>query len=371
DVLQDKPDVGALDLGLGGAVVPFVAGGTSDSCSVARSPLFEVSSVTPGLAADTVSLGSSSPWCFPASVDVNPTKPFTFDSDMDCDFAVFGSWVSVGSSWSSSSSFVDEDTSFKRKLSFASFRPSDVEPEGKCRRLFRVSGCSAGAKRKPKPVPPSPESILVTKESSRATHRTLVSHTGPTHQKDVEHRNRVRVKREFMGSLDTIYEEGIPNFLFINKEAEFTILQIQVLTRQLDEIRISLQQRLTLQRIDEDFDHDHRIFGQPNSPDWLQDAITDMSNVLPCLPHVNNLCVQQLLKNDFGSTATANTKWRKYERMEIEEDVDAEADEDPNDSRVNYNKNTISNMRREIFKIRKSSNNTSSLFCTTENGILF
>ncbi|KAI7890427.1 uncharacterized protein EV154DRAFT_482268 [Mucor mucedo] len=211
DVLQDNPDVAAVDLGLGGAVVPFVAGGTSDSsfysCSVARSPLFEVSSVTPALAPNTVSLGSSSPWCFPASVDVNPAKPFTFDNEMDCDFAVFGSWVSVGSSWSSSSSFVDEHTSLKRKLSCASFRPSDVEPEAKCQRSFRVSGWSVAAKKKSKPVPPSPESVPVTKGFSGVSHKTLVSHTGLPRQNNVEHRNRVRVKREFMGSLETIHEE--------------------------------------------------------------------------------------------------------------------------------------------------------------------
>ena len=93
-------------------------------------------------------------------------------------------------------------------------------------------------------------------------------------------------------------------------------------------------------------------------------------NILPCLPHVINLCVQQLLKTAFGSTATANTEMRhaaeenerqedsqsgivaEYERMELDENGDTEVDEDPNDSGVNYDKDPISNMRRGIFTIR-------------------
>ncbi|KAI7862883.1 ribonuclease H-like domain-containing protein [Mucor mucedo] len=101
-------------------------------------------------------------------------------------------------------------------------------------------------------------------------------------------------------------------------------------------------------------------------------------NILPCLPHVMNLCVQQLFKTAFGSTATANTKMRhaaeenerqedsqsgisgEYERMEVDEDGDAEMDEDPNDSGVNYDKDPISKMRRGIITIRKSANLTRS-----------
>ncbi|KAG2191755.1 hypothetical protein INT47_009024 [Mucor saturninus] len=72
----------------------------------------------------------------------------------------------------------------------------------------------------------------------------------------------------------------------------------------------------------------------------------------------------------FGSTATANTEMRhaaeenerqvdsqsgisgEYERMEVDDDGDAEVDEDPNDSGVNYDKDPISKMRRGIFTIR-------------------
>ncbi|KAG2192189.1 hypothetical protein INT47_005854 [Mucor saturninus] len=69
--------------------------------------------------------------------------------------------------------------------------------------------------------------------------------------------------------------------MFINEDAQSTTLQIQALARQLEEIRIQLQQQSAPQRMDEDLDHDPQIVERPIATDLiptdrLQEALPGM-----------------------------------------------------------------------------------------------